>query len=86
MDLSKGAMMNYQGVGVNNFLMVLPLLVLPILIFWPLKLFFGHMIGVSILAGIGLLGIFFHKWFIKIAVKHFDEKRYEIASGYRSKY
>lgn len=86
MDLSKGAMMNYQGVGVNNFLMVLPLLVLPILIFWPLKLFFGYMIGVSILAGIGLLGIFLHKRFIKIAVKHFEEKRYEIASGYRSKY
>jgi len=86
MDLSKGAMMNYQGVGVNNFLMVLPLLVMPILIFWPIKLFFGYITGVIALGTIGIIGILLHKWLIKLAVKHFEEKRYEIASGYRQRY
>ena len=86
MDLSKGAMMNYQGVGVNNFLMVLPLLVLPMMIFWPLNIFLGYMVAVAGLAGLGLTGIVLHKWFIKKAVIHFSKKRYEIAEGYRQKY
>jgi len=86
MDLSKGAMMNYQGVGVNNFLMVLPLLILPMLIFWPLNMFFGYVVAVLALAGLGLIGIVFHKSLIKLAVQHFENKRYEIAEGYRQKY
>jgi len=86
MDLSKGAMMNYQGVGVNNFLMVLPLLILPMLIFWPLNMFFGYVVAVLALAGLGLIGIVFHKSLIKLAVQHFENKPYEIAEGYRQKY
>jgi len=66
--------------------MVLPLLVMPILIFWPIKLFFGYITGVIALGTIGIIGILLHKWLIKLAVKHFEEKRYEIASGYRQRY
>jgi len=86
MDISKGAMMNYQGVGINNFIMVLPLLVLPILIFYPIKLIFGHEYGVIALAAIGIIGIVLHPMIIKNAVKLFESKRYEIAEGYRNKY
>lgn len=83
MDLSKGAMMNYQGVGINNFLIVLPLLIIPMLIYAPIKAIFGYEIGVITLSILGILGMIFHKYFINLAVKHFQEKRYEIAEGYR---
>lgn len=86
MDLSKGAMMNYQGVGINNFLMAMPLLVMPILIFWPIKFFFGYVTAVIALAVIGIVGIMFHKFLIKLAVKHFESRRYSISEGYRQKY
>ncbi len=86
MDLSKGAMMNYQGVGLNNFIMVLPLLVTPILIFLPIKLFFGYKIAVLILALLGIIGFILHKFLILYAVKLFGRKRYDIAQGYRNKY
>lgn len=86
MDLSKGAMMNYQGVGINNFILALPLLVMPILIFWPVNLLFGYMTAVITLAMLGMIGILAHKWLISLAVKHFEEKRYGIAEGYRQKY
>jgi len=86
MDLSKGAMMNYQGVGINNFILVLPLLVLPMLFFLPVYAFFGYTTAVLFLAVLGILGILFHKNLIMLAVKHFEKKRYEIAMGYRQKY
>ena len=83
MDLSKGAVMNYQGVGINNFLMVLPLLIIPMLIYVPLKMLFGYEVAVISLGGIGVLGLLFHHYFIKLAVDHFKRKRYVIAEGYR---
>lgn len=86
MDLSKGAMMNYQGVGVNNFLMVLPLLLIPMLIYVPIKAFFGYEVAVLTLSGIGVMGLLFHNYFIKLAVNHFKNKRYIIAEGYREKF
>jgi len=85
MELAKGAMMNYQGVGLNNFLMAMPLLVGPILIFLPFKYIFGYEVGVIVLAVLGIIGFAFHRIIIKSAVKLFESKRYEIAEGYRKK-
>ena len=86
MDLSKGAVMNYQGVGINNFIIVLPLLIVPMLIYTPLKALFGYEVGVICLSLLGILGMVFHKYFINLAVKHFQEKKYGIAEGYRQKF
>jgi len=86
MDLSKGAVMNYQGVGINNFIIVLPLLIVPMLIYAPLKALFGYEVGVICLSLLGILGMVFHKYFINLAVKHFQEKKYGIAEGYRQKF
>lgn len=85
MELAKGAMMNYQGVGINNFIMALPLLVGPILIFLPFKFFFGYQAGVMALAVLGIIGFSLHRILIRSAVKLFESKRYEIAEGYRKK-
>jgi len=85
MDLSKGAMMNYQGVGANNFILVLPLLAVPGLIFWPVSVFFGHTPAVLTLGGLGVLGLIFNQSLIKLAVNNFKKKRYQIAEGYRQK-
>lgn len=86
MDLSRGAMMNYQGFGINNFLIILPLILIPMIIYAPVKAIFGYEIAVITLSGIGVLGLLFHIYFIKLAVKHFEKKRYTIAEGYRQKF
>lgn len=85
MDLSKGAMMNYQGVGVNNFILVLPLMAAPMLIYWPVSAVFGFIPAVLTLAGLGILGLLFNQSLIKLAVNNFQKRRYEIAEGYRQK-
>lgn len=85
MDLSKGAMMNYQGVGANNFILVIPLLAIPSLIYWPISAFFGYIPAVLTLGGLGVLGLIFNQSLIKLAVNNFRKKRYQIAEGYRQK-
>ena len=85
MDLSKGAMMNYQGVGANNFVLVIPLLAVPALIYWPVSTFFGFVPAVLTLGGLGVFGLLFNQSFIKMAVKNFQKKRYLIAEGYRQR-
>lgn len=85
MDLSKGAMMNYQGVGANNFILVIPLLAVPGLIFWPVSAFFGHIPAVLTLGGLGVLGLIFNQSLIRLAVNNFKKRRYQIAEGYRQR-
>lgn len=85
MELAKGAMMNYQGVGLNNFIMALPLLVGPMIIYLPFKLFFGYEVAVIALAVLGIIGFSLHRIIIRNAVKLFESKRYAIAEGYRKK-
>lgn len=85
MDLSKGAMMNYQGVGANNFVLVIPLLAVPALIYWPVSAFFGYIPAVITIGGLGLLGLLFNQSLIKMAVNNFNKRRYNIAEGYRQR-
>lgn len=85
MDLSKGAMMNYQGVGANNFVLVLPLMAAPMIIYWPISALFGFVPAVLTLAGLGVIGLLFNQSLIKMAVNNFQKKRYQIAEGYRQK-
>lgn len=77
--------MNYQGVGVNNFILVLPLMAAPMLIYWPVSAVFGFIPAVLTLAGLGILGLLFNQSLIKLAVNNFQKRRYEIAEGYRQK-
>ncbi len=85
MDLSKSAMMNYQGVGVNNFILVLPLLAVPAILYTIISLVFGYIPAVLSIGGLGILGALFNQSLIHLAVKNFEKKRYQIAEGYRQK-
>jgi hypothetical protein len=85
MDLSKGAMMNYQGVGVNNFILVLPLLAIPAILYTLISLVFSYIPAVLTLGGLGILGALFSQSLIRLAVKNFEKRRYRIAEGYRQK-
>lgn len=85
LELDKGQMMNYQGVGINNFLIIIPLMGAPIVIFVLLKSLVGLNISLLIILGIGLLGLLMHQQLIKWATAFFQKNRYKIAEGYRIK-
>lgn len=84
MELDRGQMMNYQGVGINNFINIIPLLVVPVLLDELFTALFGHTSSMWIIFLLGVTGIFFHRQLIQMAAKFFVKSRYKIAEGFRS--
>ncbi len=84
MELDRGQMMNYQGVGINNFINIIPLLLVPVLLDLLFTALFGHMASLWIIFGMGLTGIAFYRQLIDMATSFYRKNRYKIAEGYRS--
>ena len=85
MDLSRGAAFNYQGVGASQFLIMLPLLLLPVLLYAFFALFMDRIPAATILGLLGLAGLLFHKTLMQQVVKRFERRKYRIAEGFREK-
>ncbi|TPE43713.1 DUF5687 family protein [Pontibacter mangrovi] len=83
LDLSKSATFNWQGVGASKFVMILPTMVLPILIYLPFGLLGVPYMGVAAIGGLGLLGIIFQKQLLQWSASRFSENKYKLATGYR---
>jgi hypothetical protein len=84
-DLSKGAMMNYEGIGIAHFLIVIPIIFIPILIRWPLAHFGQPLLGEAMIGLLGLLGFVFHNQLIDLATRNFKRNRYKIMAAFRKK-
>jgi len=82
-DLTKSAAFNYQGVGASKFVMMLPLILLPMLIYAP----FGFMglpyWGIFAIGLVGLTGFIFHRQLLQLAANRFLAHKYKIAAGFR---
>ena len=83
LDLSKSATFNWQGVGASKFVMVLPAMLLPILIYLPFGLLGVPYAGIAAIGGIGLLGVIFQKQLLQWSANRFVENKYKLAAGYR---
>jgi len=84
-DLSKGSAFNYQGVGASNFIVMLPMMLLPIILYSVFGLMGMPEIGWMIIGGIGLLGITLYKPLQKVIINRFYIKKYEMAEGFRQR-
>lgn len=83
MDLNKGAMFNYEGVGAAQFLMVLPMLLAPYVIYVPFWLLINEYAGLLALGIIGLVGLLAFKPLSQININRVLANRYEISSSFR---
>jgi len=84
-DLSKGAAFNWEGVSGNQWILSLPLIVTPFVIYGPFAAFGHGDIGLACLALTGLVFIFTRNFWIRQLTADFNEKRYKIAEGFRNK-
>jgi hypothetical protein len=82
-DLSKGSAFNYQGTSALQFVIVLPLMVLPMLIYWPFGAFGKPYWGLAAIASVGLISLAFQKVWFKAIIENFKEKKYRNAAGFR---
>mgnify|MGYP001026368892 CR=1 FL=1 len=83
--LSKGSAFNYQGTSSMHWLITLPAFALPILIYMPFKWFGNPEIGMLTLGGIGMLGLLFRPAFAKMIENNLEDRKYQMAEGFREK-
>lgn len=83
MDLSKGSFFNYEGVGAAQYLMIIPMVIIPYLIFVPFSLIFDTYIGLLAMAIVGTIGIIFNGKLSMIAVNSLIKNKYEISTSFR---
>jgi hypothetical protein len=84
-DLSRGSAFNYQGTGAAQFLIIIPLMVVPMLMVYSFDLLWEGHYGLIFLSLLGLIGFIFRNYFIKQSISNFKEKKYINAAGYRQR-
>lgn len=83
-DLSKGGTFNWEGVGASQWILSIPLMITPFLIYLPLNYFDYPEIGLGAIAIIGLTFILSREFWLRRLVNIFKSKRYLIAEGFRN--
>lgn len=83
MDLNKGAMFNYEGVGAAQWLMILPMMGLPYLVYLPFSLLVSDYAGLIALFVCGIIGILSFKVLSRVNINRVYSNKYEISSSFR---
>lgn len=83
MDLNKGAIFNYEGMGISQFLMIIPLIMAPYLVFLPFALWIHDYAGLVALGIAGLFGILVSPIILEKIQDRVTQKKYEISSSFR---
>ena len=82
-DLSTGSAMNYQGTTFKNFLIVIPMMFIPMIIVGIFALFSKTNMALTFLAILGVLGLVFQKQLITLCVNQFNRRKYILCEGFR---
>jgi hypothetical protein len=82
-DLGRGSTFNWQGVGATQWLVGLPTIFLPAMLYLPFSLFEAYHPGLITLASIGVISLVFYKGWIQVIVKNLKDRKYQTLEGYR---
>jgi len=83
LDITSSASFNWQGVGASQWLLGLPLLLVPLIIYIPFGIFDKPYLGLAMLALLGLIGLLLRNYWVGVIVRKFEKQRYKIAEGFR---
>lgn len=84
-DLDKSPFMNYQGTGATQWLVGIPLMALPVFLFWLFYKFVSYESGVALLLGMGLLGLIFRNHAIAFIARVYKRNKYAMIEGFKQK-
>ncbi|WP_407429942.1 DUF5687 family protein [Arcticibacter sp.] len=83
-DLTKGSSFNWEGVGASQWILSIPLIFLPYVIFLPFSVFGLQMWGILLLALSSIALLITRNYWLGLLVQEFNKKRYTIAEGFRN--
>ncbi|GAA3656900.1 DUF5687 family protein [Flavivirga jejuensis] len=81
-DLDQKAAFNFQGTGAVQWLIGIPLMLLPLAIFGIMYAIAGFEIGCLILGILGIIGIIFHQRLMKVITKKYLESKYKMIDAF----
>jgi hypothetical protein len=84
-ELGKSQLFNYQGTGMAQFLMIIPIIGLPMLVYLIFMLSGIPEYSLYALALIGIIAIIFNDFLLRLTVNQFLKKRYKMAIGFKHK-
>jgi len=76
---------NTQGFSMTNFLIALPKILLPILMFAIPNHFWGFNAGISTIIGVSLIGIIFKNYFLTQIEKIYQKNKYKTIAAFNEK-
>ena len=83
-ELSQGTAFNWQGTSATQFIVMLPVLLLPMFIAFFFTWLGLENWGLGALALLGMMGVFCHKWLILGICRLFKQTKYAQAEGFRN--
>lgn len=83
LDLSSGSSFNWQGTGAVQWIMGIPLIVIPFLIYLPFQLAGQSFLGLYALSFFGIISLLMRNFWIKHLTRIVLKQRYKIAEGFR---
>lgn len=82
-DLEKSPFMNYQGTGATQWIVSLPLMVMPALVFYGFSEIFNPKTATLILASIGLTGLVFRNFLMHKIAEGYRKRKYATINGFK---
>ncbi|MDD5148952.1 MAG: DUF5687 family protein [Flavobacterium sp.] len=82
-DLEKSPFMNYQGTGATQWIVGLPLMALPALLFYGVSTIFNPEIAIIVLALLGIIGIGMRNFLIDKIAQGFRKRKYATIDGFK---
>lgn len=81
-DLNQRAAFNYQGTGAVQWLVGIPLMLVPVLIFMAFYFLVNFNAGIAALAICGLLGIVFHQKIMSVITMKYLDSKYKMIDAF----
>lgn len=83
LELNSSATFNWQGIGASQFIITIPYMLIPILMYTPFGMLNIPYLGLAVLGSFGLIMLLMRNFWVNFLTKKFIEKRYKIAEGFR---
>ena len=81
-DLTKGGFGNTQGTSATQFLVVIPLMLFPMLLFWVFNTYVGYNSGFIIVASIGLISLLLKNYAMNFIEKKYIKDKYAMINAF----
>lgn len=84
LDLNQSSVMNYQGVGVSQWLAAFPMMLLPLGLFYGINTFAGAIPAYLALGAIGLIGLLLASSIINFFAKQYRKQKHQLIRNYKN--